>query len=88
MKSGFATLGDASANVSVASFLTYFDHAFDLRSGEDVAFGHLRQPPAVLIGSLPCFPNEPHQQLRCPDHSMRRRLRASIGGLPRPNVIS
>jgi len=52
MKNEFATLGDVSANVSVASLLTHFNHAFDLRSGEDVAFGDLRQSPSVLIGAF------------------------------------
>jgi len=52
MKNEFVTLGDVSANVSVASLLTHFNHAFDLRSGEDVAFGDLRQSPAILIGAF------------------------------------
>jgi hypothetical protein len=52
MKNEFVTLGDVSANVSVASLLTHFNHGFDLRSGEDVAFGDLRQSPAVLIGAF------------------------------------
>ena len=52
MKNEFVTLGDVSANVSIASLLTHFNHAFDLRSGEDVAFGDLRQSPAILIGAF------------------------------------
>ena len=52
MKNEFVTLGDVSANVSVASLLTHYNHAFDLRSGEDLAFGDLRQSPAVLIGAF------------------------------------
>ena len=52
MKNAFVTLGDVSANVNVASLLTKLNHSFDLRSGEDVAFGDLRQSPAVLIGAF------------------------------------
>lgn len=52
MKNDFVTLGDVSANVSVSSLLTRFHHGFDLRSGEDVAFGDLRQSPAILIGAF------------------------------------
>ncbi len=48
----FVTIGDMSANVGVASLLTQFKHSFDLRSGEDVAFGDLRQSPAVLVGAF------------------------------------
>jgi hypothetical protein len=52
LKNSFVTLGDVSANVTVASLLTRFHRNFDLRSGEDVAFGDLRQSPAVLIGAF------------------------------------
>lgn len=52
IKNEFVTVGDVSANVGVASLLTRFRHAFDLRSGEDVAFGDLRDSPAVLIGAF------------------------------------
>jgi len=52
MKNAFVTLGDVSANVNVASLLTKFNRNFDLRSGEDVAFGDLRQFPAILIGAF------------------------------------
>jgi hypothetical protein len=52
MKNAFVTLGDVSANVNVASLLTKLGHNFDLRSGEDVAFGDLRQSPAILIGAF------------------------------------
>jgi len=52
LKNAFVTLGDVSANVNVASLLTKFNRSFDLRSGEDVAFGDLRQSPAVLIGAF------------------------------------
>jgi hypothetical protein len=46
------TLGDVSANVRVTSLLTRFKHPFDLRSGEDVAFGDMRESPAILIGAF------------------------------------
>lgn len=52
MRNTFVTLGDVSANVNVASLLTKFSRSFDLRSGEDVAFGDLRQSPAILIGAF------------------------------------
>lgn len=52
IKNEFVTIGDMSANVGVASLLTQFNHPFDLRSGEDVAFGDLRQSPAVLVGAF------------------------------------
>ncbi len=52
MKNAFVTLGDVSANVNVASLLTKLHRTFDLRSGEDVAFGDLRESPAILIGAF------------------------------------
>ena len=52
MKDAFVTLGDVSANVKVSSLLTHFDHQFDLRSGEDVVFGDLRDSPVILIGAF------------------------------------
>lgn len=48
----FVTLGDVSANANVVSLLTHFNRTFDLRSGEGVAFGGLRQSPAILIGAF------------------------------------
>ena len=52
IQDGMATLGDVSANVSVTSLLTRFKHTFDLRSGEDVAFGDICEAPAILIGAF------------------------------------
>ena len=52
MNDDFVTLGDVSANVNVASLLTTFNRRFDLRSGQDVAFGDLRQAPVILIGAF------------------------------------
>lgn len=48
----FVTVGDVSANVRVTSVLNQFNHGFDLRSGGDVAFGDLRDTPAILIGAF------------------------------------
>jgi hypothetical protein len=52
VKNTYVTLGDVSANVAVATFLTRNRRSFDLRSGEDVVFGDLRQSPCVLIGAF------------------------------------
>jgi hypothetical protein len=48
----YVTLGDISANVDVATFLTHKKRSFDLRSGEDVVFGDLLQSPSILIGAF------------------------------------
>jgi hypothetical protein len=48
----FVTVGDVTANVRVTSVLNHFNHAFDLRSGADVAFGDFRESPVVLIGAF------------------------------------
>jgi hypothetical protein len=52
VKGLMVTLGDVSANVGVTSLLTRFKHGYDLRSGEDVAFGDLKKAPAILIGAF------------------------------------
>jgi hypothetical protein len=52
VRNTYVTLGDVSANVAVASFLTQHKRIFDLRSGEDVAFGDFRRSPSVLIGAF------------------------------------
>ena len=52
MKNQFVTLGDVSANVKVATLLNRLGHAFDLRSGEDVSFGDLRDTPVILVGAF------------------------------------
>jgi hypothetical protein len=52
MRNQFVTLGDVSANVEVASLLIRLNHTFDLRSGEDVSFGDLRDTPVILIGAF------------------------------------
>jgi hypothetical protein len=52
VRNTYVTLGDVSANVSVATFLTRNKRSFDLRSGEDIVFGDLLQSPSVLIGAF------------------------------------
>jgi hypothetical protein len=52
VRNTYVTLGDVSANVSVATFLTRNKRSFDLRSGEDIVFGDLLQTPSVLIGAF------------------------------------
>jgi hypothetical protein len=51
-KNDYLTIGDLAANVRVASLLTSHRQRFDLRLGDDVAFGDLRQSPTVLIGAF------------------------------------
>lgn len=51
-RNDFVTIGDLTANVRVASWLSKRGKRFDLRCGEDVAFSDLRQSPAVLIGAF------------------------------------
>ena len=52
MKNQFVTLGDVSANVKVTTLLSRLNHTFDLRSGDDVSFGDLRDTPVILIGAF------------------------------------
>jgi len=47
----YHTNGDVTAAVSVTSVLTSQKKPFDLRYGSDVAYGALRQSPAILIGA-------------------------------------
>jgi hypothetical protein len=51
-KNDYLTIGDLAANVRVASLLTGHGQRFDLRLGDDVAFGDIRQNPTVLIGAF------------------------------------
>jgi hypothetical protein len=51
-KNDYLTIGDLAANVRVASLLAAHKKRFDLRLGDDVAFGDLRQHPTVLIGAF------------------------------------
>ena len=52
VRNTYVTLGDISANVAVATFLTHNKRTFDLRSGEDMVFGDLLQSPSILIGAF------------------------------------
>lgn len=52
VRNTYVTLGDVSANVTVATYLTRNNRSFDLRSGEDIVFGDLLQSPSVLIGAF------------------------------------
>ena len=51
-KNDYLTIGDLAANVRVASLLATHGKRFDLRLGDDVSFGDLRQHPTVLIGAF------------------------------------
>jgi len=51
-KNDFLTVGDLSANVGVTSLLATHHKRYDLRCGEDVAFGDMRQSATVLIGAF------------------------------------
>lgn len=51
-RDAFTTLGDLAANVDVATLLVAHRKKFDLRCGQDVAFGDLNQSPTVLIGAF------------------------------------
>lgn len=47
----YHTNGDVTAAVSVTSVLARQNKQFDLRYGSDMAYGDLRQNPAILIGA-------------------------------------
>jgi len=47
----YHTNGDVTAAVSVTSVLARLNKQFDLRYGSDIAYGALRQSPAILIGA-------------------------------------
>ncbi len=51
-KDVYITIGDLSANVSVAKFLASHHRRFNLRLGGDVAFGDLRASPSILVGAF------------------------------------
>jgi hypothetical protein len=51
-KNDYLTIGDLAANVRVASLLASHRQRFDLRLGDDIVFGDLRQNPTVLIGAF------------------------------------
>ena len=51
-KNDFTTVGDLFASTRIASLLSLHRKKFDLRCGQDVAFGDLGQSPTVLIGAF------------------------------------
>ncbi len=50
-KDTFVTIGDVAAITKIESLLVRRDRQFDIRYGEDVAYGDLRQSPTILIGA-------------------------------------
>jgi hypothetical protein len=52
LKDTYMTLGDAWATAQISSLLTSHQHPFDLRFGNDLSFGDLRQGSVILIGAF------------------------------------
>ena len=52
LKDTYLTVGDAWATAQISSLLTSHQHPFDLRFGNDLSFGDLRQGSAILIGAF------------------------------------
>jgi hypothetical protein len=50
-KDTFVTIGDVAATTKVVSLLVRRNKQFDVRFGNDVAFGDLREHPTILIGA-------------------------------------
>ena len=51
----FTTVGDMTVNVRLASLLTSQRHSFDVRAGENISIGDLRESPSVLVGGYNNF---------------------------------
>jgi hypothetical protein len=51
----FTSVGDMSVNVRLASLLTSQHHSFDVRAGENISIGDLRESPSVLVGGYNNF---------------------------------
>lgn len=51
MKDTFVTIGDVAATTRIVSLLVRRSKEFDIRFGNDVAFGDLRENPTILIGA-------------------------------------
>jgi hypothetical protein len=51
----FTTVGDMSVDVRLASLLTSQHHSFDVRAGENISIGDLRESPSVLVGGYNNF---------------------------------
>jgi hypothetical protein len=52
LKDTYLTVGDAWATAQISSLLTSHQHPFDLRFGNDLSFGDLRQGSVILIGAF------------------------------------
>jgi hypothetical protein len=50
-KDTFVTIGDVAATTKIVSLLVHRNKQFDVRFGNDVAFGDLREHPTILIGA-------------------------------------
>jgi hypothetical protein len=50
-KDTFVTIGDVAAITKIESLLVRRERKFNIRYGEDVAFGDLRESPTILIGA-------------------------------------
>jgi hypothetical protein len=50
-KDTFVTIGDVAATTRIVSLLVHRNKQFDVRFGNDVAFGDLREHPTILIGA-------------------------------------
>lgn len=48
----YVTVGDVAAIVKVASLFSQHRKAFEMRFGEDISVGDLRERPAILIGAF------------------------------------
>jgi hypothetical protein len=46
----YTTIGDMAAGMKLAQLLTSHHHNFDVRGGEDISVGDLRNSPSILIG--------------------------------------
>lgn len=47
----FVTIGDVAATTKIVGMLVRRDRQFDVRFGNDVAYGDLRESPTILIGA-------------------------------------
>ncbi len=50
-KDTFVTIGDVAATTKIVSMLARRNKQFDVRYGNDVAYGDLRENPSILIGA-------------------------------------
>lgn len=50
-KSTFVTIGDVAAITNIESLLLHHHRQFDIRYGDDVTYGDLRESPTILIGA-------------------------------------